>query len=239
MLEDRNQSSPLHTKLLEITQIGPLRAGILKIPEKYQPTPGQYLPCQKLSDASEILIAHLFPIVGQEGFLTLESPPQNWYPGNQIQYLPPKGQGFQLPTSVQRIGLLPFGVSPFRLLTLVKPALTQNAAIILFINPQQRNEFLSFVPSQVEVVPLTAIKDNLDWLDYLALDADLKDLHMLSNVFDPTPHTFIGQVLLRTPMPCHGVGECGVCSVKTQHGWRLVCKDGPVFPLEEVINVAG
>ncbi len=231
-------ASPLQTKLLEITQIGPTRAGMLDIPEKHWPEPGQYLPCQRLSDASEVLMTHPFRILEQEGALTLEPIPQDWFPGDEIQYLPPEGRAFQLPTSVQRVGLLPFGVSPFRLLTLVKPALAQDASIILFFNPAQRNDYLSFVPSQVEVVPLTALKDNLDWLDYLAADLKREDIEELSYIFGPSPHSFTGQALIRTMMPCRGLADCGVCAVKTTKGWRLACKDGPVFPLREVLHVA-
>ena len=37
------------------------------------------------------------------------------------------------------------------------------------------------------------------------------------------------QVLVRTPVPCGGAGECGVCAVTFRSEWRLACKDGPVF----------
>ena len=37
------------------------------------------------------------------------------------------------------------------------------------------------------------------------------------------------QLLIRTAMPCSGLGECGVCAVATRVGWALACSDGPVF----------
>ena len=46
---------------------------------------------------------------------------------------------------------------------------------------------------------------------------------------------FEAQVLVLVPMPCGGMGECGVCAVKIQRGWKLACKDGPVFDLEDLI----
>jgi dihydroorotate dehydrogenase electron transfer subunit len=42
------------------------------------------------------------------------------------------------------------------------------------------------------------------------------------------------QVLLETLLGC-GVGACLGCSIETVHGRRLVCKDGPVFDLDEIV----
>lgn len=41
-------------------------------------------------------------------------------------------------------------------------------------------------------------------------------------------------VSLENRMAC-GIGACLVCSVKTGHGRKKACADGPVFPVEEVI----
>jgi hypothetical protein len=43
------------------------------------------------------------------------------------------------------------------------------------------------------------------------------------------------QVLVVTPAPCGGLAECGVCAVTTRRGWKMACKDGPVFSLNEFI----
>jgi dihydroorotate dehydrogenase electron transfer subunit len=42
------------------------------------------------------------------------------------------------------------------------------------------------------------------------------------------------QVLLEVALGC-GVGACLGCSVETRHGQKLVCKDGPVFELKDVM----
>jgi len=36
------------------------------------------------------------------------------------------------------------------------------------------------------------------------------------------------------PMPCGGLGDCGLCAVDLKRGWKLACKDGPVFDLNEL-----
>jgi dihydroorotate dehydrogenase electron transfer subunit len=228
----------MQTKLLELTQIGPIRAGVFDLPEKHWPKPGQYLPCQRLSASSDILVTNLFSILGGKGTPTLAPIPTDWYPGDEFQFLPPQGNGFQLPSSARRIGLLPVGVSPLRLLTLVKPALAQDASLALFLDTDQRSVFLDNISSQIEIVPQSSLTDNVDWLDYLAVDIRLEDLDSLAQYLTRSNISFDGQVLIRTMMPCRGLGTCGVCAVKTKSGWKMICKDGPIFDLTEVMNVA-
>ena len=42
-------------------------------------------------------------------------------------------------------------------------------------------------------------------------------------------------VLLEGPLVC-GVGACGVCAVETRKGMRMLCSDGPVFDLRDMIG---
>ena len=43
-----------------------------------------------------------------------------------------------------------------------------------------------------------------------------------------------GQLSLEARMAC-AVGACLGCICKTTHGFKRVCVDGPVFPLNEVV----
>ena len=43
-----------------------------------------------------------------------------------------------------------------------------------------------------------------------------------------------GYVSLEEKMGC-GFGACLGCAVKTTKGYKRVCKEGPVFPMEEII----
>ena len=43
-----------------------------------------------------------------------------------------------------------------------------------------------------------------------------------------------GYVSLEEKMGC-GFGACLGCAVKTTGGYKRVCKEGPVFPIEEVV----
>jgi hypothetical protein len=37
-------------------------------------------------------------------------------------------------------------------------------------------------------------------------------------------------------MPCGGLAECGVCALPAHRGWKLLCKDGPVLELGELLD---
>ena len=47
-------------------------------------------------------------------------------------------------------------------------------------------------------------------------------------------HKLKGYFALEQNMAC-GLGTCLGCVVKTVHGYKRVCKEGPVFPIEEIL----
>ena len=76
------------------------------------------------------------------------------------------------------------------------------------------------------------------WADYAAFDIERENLIHLKESFGKleqarTPHEV--QVLIRAPMPCGALAECGVCALTGHHEWRMVCKDGPVFEMRELL----
>jgi dihydroorotate dehydrogenase electron transfer subunit len=228
----------LTAKLVEIFSLGGSRAGILNLPHKAWPSPGQYLPAQALTGSSEILPTPLFRVGTDSEHLALAPLPASWQPGDRLALLPAQGQGFHLPASARRVALGAIGVAPSRLMPLIPLALDQNATVTLFCDPQPTPDILHQIPSVVEIAPLSALLDNLDWPDYLALDMPRESLPQLNEMIPLDSTWFEGQVLVRTDMPCHGLGDCGVCAVTTRHGMKLACSDGPVFDLNEVLHVA-
>ena len=230
--------TPLSANLVEIFQRGSEIAGILDLPANHWPGPGQYLPCQPVSDDAGLLPSHLFRVLGTPGQLTVGPIPVNWQPGDSLICTAPQGRGFNLPGSARRVGLIPYGVSPFRLLCLGKQALSQGAVVALYTETMLPPEVLVGMPSQVEVLPLDALVENPDWPDFLAIDLERSAIERFRGQITPERLNCGGEVLVRTPMPCRGVGECGVCAVHTSRGWRLACEHGPVFPMAEVFDVA-
>ncbi len=57
-------------------------------------------------------------------------------------------------------------------------------------------------------------------------------LHALSRV--AKKHSLRGYVALEEKMAC-GLGTCLGCVVMTTKGYKRVCKEGPVFPIEDIV----
>jgi NAD(P)H-flavin reductase len=94
------------------------------------------------------------------------------------------------------------------------------------------------LPHEVEIRPLTALREITPWADYVALDMpreSLPGLRQMLGLGEQARVQLEAQVLIVTPIPCGGIAECGVCAVTIRHGWKLACKDGPVFDLQALI----
>ena len=226
-------------KLVEVFSLGGIRSGVFDLPRSAWPAPGQYLPAQSLIASSAILPTHLFNVTLDPSRPALAPLPADWQPGDRFAYLPPQGQGFHLPASARRVALCALGVAPIRLLPLIVQSLAQDATVTLFCDPQPSADILHRIPSVVEVAPLAVLTENLTWPDYLAADLRRDALPHLAELLPEGQLPFDAQALVRTAMPCHGIGACGVCAVEARQGTRLACTDGPVFALEEVLHVAG
>ena len=85
--------------------------------------------------------------------------------------------------------------------------------------------------------PLIDLPSAVSWADFLAIDSSLESLPELRSCLGLRPGELSpcpGQVLVFAAMPCGGFAECGVCAVHTRQGWKLACKDGPIFDLNEL-----
>ena len=111
-------------------------------------------------------------------------------------------------------------------------AFAQEAAVTLVCeNP------VDDLPLQVEVQPLGALPDACSWADYLAIDAARESIPALKQILgniDPIKIPGEAQILVRTPMPCGALAECGVCSVELRNGIQFACEEGPVFDLKSL-----
>ncbi len=144
----------------------------------------------------------------------------------------PLGRGFLLPPSARKVALIPFDEDASRLRALVAPALKQGAAVVLLGDSD-----MGSLPDEVEVQPFSLLEDVLAWADYAAFDVLRENLPGLRERLGGSNRVWAGkeaQVLVRTPLPCGGVAECGVCAVTLKSGWKMACKDGPVFDWAEI-----
>jgi hypothetical protein len=225
----------------EITLLDGLTAARILCASSLIPAPGQYLLAH--ADGSDApLPASIFPAESNlQGFLAAPPIPAAWNPGTCLHLRSPLGHGFALPMSARHVALVAWDNNSARLAPLMDLAYKQEAAVTLVSDTQPEDLSL-----QVEVQPLSALSEVVKWADYLAVDVERASLPQLRERFGPgqqargrvgsgyfTPNEM--QVLVYTPMPCGGVAECGVCAVHVKHHWKMACKDGPVFALNDLI----
>jgi NAD(P)H-flavin reductase len=202
-------------------------AARISCPPRLIPAPGQYL----MADAPAIPYAPLpVPVFSAEsaagGFLTAPPFPRAWIPGTSLNLRGPLGRGFCLPPAARTVALVVLGESPHRLVALIEPALAQGAAITLICDVLP-----SGLPVEVEIMPVTSLAEIVRWADYIAIDIPRSEVQSLSELFQTSQISSHAQILLSAPMPCGGRGDCGVCAVNVKRGYKLICKEGPVFDL--------
>lgn len=215
-------------RVVEVILADGRRYARLSCPENLIPAPGQYLLASDGSD-SPLPVPIFYTDSAPQGFITLA--PYSWNPGQALQMRGPLGRGFALPLTARRVGLVAFDGTAARLRGLIQPALKQDASVVLVCDTHGED-----LPDDVEVQPLGALEDVLHWADYIAVDVDRENLLKLKEQLEKRNQVSAvrdAQVLIRTPMPCGGIADCGVCAVVTRSGWQMACKDGPVFDWRE------
>jgi dihydroorotate dehydrogenase electron transfer subunit len=205
-------------------------AARLETDEVINLAPGQYF----LVDDGAGICAQTIFCTHLEGTSLLALPPLPgmWQPGLSLRLLGPMGSGFALPAPLRRLALAVIEGSPAYLLGLARHANQQGAEVALFAESP-----LPPLPAWLEASPLTALPEALAWADFLALDLTAQALPRLRHWLGlPSPDgcPCPAQALVRLPMPCGAVAECGACAVTVRRGWRLVCKDGPVLNLNDL-----
>ncbi len=222
-------------RVLEVTLDEQGRLGAwIDCREGPEPVPGQYYLGWAPEDHDAPLPAALFPAEIIPGRFRSAAPvPQQWLPGMELALRGPLGGGFRLPAEARRVALVALDAGAGRLMPLIDQCLANGIALALFTEGP-----LPPVPAAVEIYPLSGIAETLEWADLLAVDLPREALGGLRRALGLQPGTFPPcpvQVLIATPMPCGGLAECGACAVPARRsGWKLACKDGPVFDLNEL-----
>lgn len=198
--------------------------------------PGQFFQAFAVCEDS-LLPTLLYPCKDEEDSLLLSgSIPKGWQPGTELHLRGPRGNGFHLPPLARRIVLTTLDkVNVNRLLPLAELALQNGASVTLFTDTHQPN-----LAPEIEVLPLEELSGIKEWADTVAAVLHHHELSAFFQKLDLIPGRkipFEGQIMLDVPMICDEASACGLCAVRTSKGWKLACKDGPVFPLEDLIGL--
>ncbi len=224
----------MNAGIAELTEIAlnGKNAGRIRCAPNLIPAPGQYLLARMERDTATPLAVPIFSAgfcIG--GFTPAHPLPPNWLPGAQLSIRGPFGKGFKLPPTARFVALAAFGQNTTRLLGLMENALTQNTAIVLLTDTPPDG-----LSAAVEISPLAALPDITHWADYIAIDAPRSMLSSLTASLAKSGYRNDGQILVETSIPCGGLGECAVCAVPLRKGFKLACKDGPVFDMRLLLE---
>jgi len=172
--------------------------------------------------------------------------------GDEVELIGPCGNGFSFPINTKRIALVARGIGIATLLPLALEAKKRGIEIYSFLSAREKTLLLG----KDNLEPLSShifYTTDDDWKGTDGKVTFLLEELLKGNTVDfqavyvcgskrlarhikelQKEYRFAAYVSLEERMGC-GIGACKGCVINTIHGYRRVCKEGPVFSLEEVI----
>lgn len=184
-------------------------------------------------------ISFLYKVVGKGTSLLRERKPEEI-----LDLIGPLGNSFSISPGSKSILLIAGGLGIAPLIPLAERAMKMGYHVILLLGAKSKEKIYPFLPKEVEIY--IATEDGS--MGYKGLVSDLLALPLkFDQAFASGPLNMYKalynspylkdkevQITLEVRMGC-GFGACFGCSIPTIKGQRLVCCDGPVFDLREVI----
>lgn len=215
--------------IAELCMLGGVRSVCIVCETGFIPAPGRYVLAHEEGSEAPLAVELFASEYRSNGFVAAPPLPLEWRPGCVLDLRGPLGNGFELPAGSRRVALIAFDGDANRLLPLADAASKQDAAVALVCGTAP-----SDLPLQMEIHPLRALAEVCAWSDYAAFDVQRESVPALLHSITAHGRPVVGgrgQALIRVPMPCGGMAECGVCSMRTASGPMLACIDGPVFDI--------
>jgi dihydroorotate dehydrogenase electron transfer subunit len=169
--------------------------------------------------------------------------------GDMIELLGPLGNGYSLQPTSQKLLLLAGGVGIAPLYFLIQEAQKKQCSVVLLHGASTANHiYPKDMPCGIESNILTEdgsrgqkgmvtnfLVEHVDWADQIFACGPMpmyRDMASERRQLKLTGKSV--QVSLETRMGC-GRGVCYSCTVKTKNGLKQVCRDGPVFELDDIL----
>jgi len=172
--------------------------------------------------------------------------------GEQFPTLGPLGHGYTIEPRVRRALLIAVGHGIAPMVALAETALARGMEVVMLVGAPTAASLLPlpYLPEEAEIVIATTdgtrghhgaatdlLPNYLEWADaiyayapepaYVALREGLR-AYRGARTLPPV------QAAMERSMAC-GMGVCLGCMVETKGGLKTVCRDGPVFPLEQLV----
>ncbi|MBN1190254.1 MAG: dihydroorotate dehydrogenase electron transfer subunit [Dehalococcoidales bacterium] len=169
--------------------------------------------------------------------------------GGSIDILGPLGNGFTAGTGLRKILLVAGGIGIAPLCFLAETAISHGKQVMLLEGAATASMLLParFIPEGVKLVITTEdgtdgvkglvtslLTDHMTEAESVCVCGPLSMYRAIyNNYFNAMRHLPV-EVSLEVRMGC-GLGMCYACSIMTARGLKQVCKDGPVFRMDEVV----
>jgi len=166
-----------------------------------------------------------------------------------LDILGPLGNGFSIKPSSRNLLLIAGGIGIAPLAFLAQQALSKGKSVKLLLGASTKKVLYpqKQLPGGTETIIATEdgsegtkgkvtdiLSSHIDWADQIYACGPLAMYKEIASQRQQRQSRKPIQVSLEVRMGC-GIGACFSCSIKTKHGMKRVCLDGPVFDLDEVI----
>ncbi len=217
--------------------------------------PGQFLMVRCGQGAEFILrrpfsIHQVYPETGEISFLfTIVGRGTAWLSrlkeGDKVDIVGPLGNGFTLEAKAKNLLLIAGGIGIAPLLFLAHQALIQKKSVVLLLGAATAEQLypISLLPKGIKYFLVTEdgsagrkglvtelLPEFINWCHQIFACGPVAMYQKLV----PFQNKLSIQVSLELRMGC-GIGACYGCSLKTKHGVKQVCRDGPIFELNEIL----
>ena len=164
-------------------------------------------------------------------------------PNDSLDLLGPLGNGYTIYPDSKNLLLVAGGIGIAPLYFLAQEALRGKGSVTLLYGTADNKR--CSIPPHIELVSATEdgtvghkgmitdlLPDYISWADQVFACGPLPMYQAMARM--PELRNKPVQVSLEVRMGC-GLGVCYGCTVKTKSGLKQVCKDGPVFELNDIL----
>ncbi|MGA7677877.1 MAG: dihydroorotate dehydrogenase electron transfer subunit [Dehalococcoidia bacterium] len=168
--------------------------------------------------------------------------------GEKLDILGPLGNGFHIKPTSKKLLLVAGGIGIAPLTFLAQQSLAQEKSVTLLLGAHAKDELYpqKLLPSEIETTITT--EDGSYGEEGKVTDILSRYVNLADQIYACGPLAMYKeiakqrqkwrgkkpiQVSLEVRMGC-GIGACFSCSIKTKNGMKRVCRDGPVFNLDDV-----
>lgn len=167
--------------------------------------------------------------------------------GDPLDLLGPLGKGFSLQSASSRLLLVAGGIGIAPLVFLAEKGLNQGGSIRLLMGAPNATSLYprSLLSPSIDLVTVT--EDGSEGRKGMVTELISDFINQADQVFACGPASMYQsmvaqsclkgrsvQISLEVRMGC-GLGACYGCTIKTKRGLQQVCRDGPVFELDDIL----